>query len=265
MRFGPGDHPLRPRAPCSAARAVPCYGPGVPRRRPPADAPALFGAVADPVAAVDPAVALAAAVGGPIAGLDEAGRGPLAGPVVAACVVLPEPVPAALAALDDSKKLDEAAREALFPLVQRHALAWGIAFVEAADIDAMNILRASLRAMADAFAACEAQLARPVAGALIDGNQKAPLPTRVAQRTLIGGDGLARPIMAASILAKVARDRRMVEEHARWPAYGFDVHKGYPTPRHLQALAAHGPCPLHRRSFAPVRRVLQAATPDEVT
>ena len=213
-------------------------------------------------AAVDPAEALAAAVGGPVAGLDEAGRGPLAGPVVAACVVLPDPVPAALAALDDSKKLDEPAREALFPLVQQHALAWGIAFVEATDIDATNILRASLRAMADAFVACEAQLSMPIGGALVDGNQKAPLPMRVAQRTLVGGDGLSRPIMAASILAKVARDRRMLEEHARWPAYGFDVHKGYPTPRHLQALATLGPCSLHRRSFAPVRRALQAAAPD---
>jgi ribonuclease HII len=170
--------------------------------------------------------------------------------------VLPDPLPAALFALDDSKKLDEGAREALFPVIQREALAFGIAFAEAEQIDATNILRASLQAMADALAACEQKMPTPLVGALLDGNQKAPLPLRITQRTLVGGDALSRPIMAASILAKVARDRRMVDEHARYPAYGFDVHKGYPTPRHLAALTECGPCPLHRRSFAPVRRVL---------
>jgi ribonuclease HII len=206
----------------------------------------------------DPAVDFARALFGPVGGLDEAGRGPLAGPVVAACVVLPEVLPASLAALDDSKKLDEAAREALFPLIQRDALSWGVAVVDAAVIDEKNILRASLQAMAEALAACEARLSAPLAGALLDGNQRAPLPARVAQRTLVGGDALSRPIMAASILAKVTRDRLMLDEHRRWPAYGFDAHKGYGTPQHLRALVEHGPCPLHRRSFAPVRKALLA-------
>jgi ribonuclease HII len=219
-----------------------------------------FGAVdgATDAGVTDPAVEFARALGGPVGGLDEAGRGPLAGPVVAACVVLPEPLPSSLAALDDSKKLDEAARELLFPIIQRDALAFGIAVVEARVIDDKNILRASLQAMADALAACEARLGAPIVGALLDGNQRAPLPARVAQRTLVGGDALSRPIMAASILAKVTRDRLMVEEHARWPVYGFDAHKGYGTPQHMRALVEHGPCPLHRRSFAPVRKALQA-------
>jgi ribonuclease HII len=209
-------------------------------------------------AGVDPAVDWAMSLGGPVAGLDEAGRGPLAGPVVAACVVLPEPLPASLLGLDDSKKLDEAARLALLPAIERDALAIGVAVVEAARIDAENILRASLSAMAEALLACEARLGRPILGALVDGNQRAPLPERVTQRTLVGGDGLSRPIMAASIVAKVTRDRRMIAEDARWPAYGFAGHKGYGTPRHLQAIVEHGPCPLHRRSFAPVRNALLA-------
>jgi ribonuclease HII len=178
-------------------------------------------------------------------------------------VVLPDPLPEPLRALDDSKKLDEAAREALFPLIETHALGWGVAVAEAEAIDRSNILRASLQAMADALAACEARLGRPILGALLDGNQKAPLPPRVQQRTLVKGDSLSRPIMAASILAKVTRDRRMVREHEAWPVYGFDVHKGYPTPAHLKALAEHGPCPLHRRSFAPVKAALDAIHGDD--
>jgi ribonuclease HII len=206
----------------------------------------------------DPAVAWARELSGPVAGLDEAGRGPLAGPVVAACVVLPTPLPPALFALNDSKKLDEAAREALAPIIEAEALAYGVAFAEAEAIDATNILRASLQAMADALAACEAMLGTPIAGALLDGNQRAPLPLHVQQRTLVGGDALSRPIMAASILAKVGRDRRMVEEHKRFPAYNFAGHKGYPTPSHLAALVEHGPCELHRKSFAPVKAALAA-------
>jgi ribonuclease HII len=203
-------------------------------------------------------VAWAIDLGGPVAGLDEAGRGPLAGPVVAAAVVLPSPLPEALLALNDSKKLDEARREALFPLIQQHAVAYGIAEADAAVIDTKNILQASLWAMAQSLEACEAMLGDDVLGALLDGNQKAPLPPRIRQRTLVKGDSLSRPIMAASILAKVHRDRLMVAAHKQWPAYGFDVHKGYPTPTHLKALAEHGPCPLHRRSFAPVRAALEA-------
>jgi len=217
------------------------------RRRSPQVSRPLDGALT----AVDPAVEWAHALGGPVAGLDEAGRGPLAGPVVAACVVLPEPLPCSLRGLDDSKKLDQAAREGLYPAIERDAVAFGVAIVEAERIDDENILRASLLA-------CEARLGRPLLGALVDGNQRAPLPARVAQRTLVGGDALSRPIMAASIVAKVTRDRRMIAEDARWPAYGFAGHKGYGTPRHLKALVEHGPCPLHRRSFAPVRNALLA-------
>lgn len=212
------------------------------------------------VDAEDPAVLWGREIDGPVAGLDEAGRGPLAGPVVAACVVLPTPLPASLMALNDSKKLDEAAREALAPIIEAEALAFGVAFAEADAIDASNILRASLQAMADALAACEVMLGRPIAAALLDGNQKAPLPLHVQQRTLIGGDALSRPIMAASILAKVGRDRRMVQEHARYPVYGFDGHKGYGTPAHMKALAEHGPSPIHRYSFAPVKAAAQAKT-----
>jgi ribonuclease HII len=220
------------------------------RQRP----PDLFG----DVATVDPCLDWARELGGVVAGLDEAGRGPLAGPVVAACVVLPSELPVALSALADSKALDESAREGLVPAIEASALAYAVVFAESEVIDAHNILRASLGAMADALLTCEGRLRRPIVGALIDGNQRAPLPPRVLQRPLVKGDAISRPIMAASILAKVARDRRMVREHTRYPAYGFDVHKGYPTPAHLHALAEHGPCPLHRRSFAPVKAAIAA-------
>jgi ribonuclease HII len=204
----------------------------------------------------DPAVVLSRELTGPVGGLDEAGRGPLAGPVVAACFVLPYPLPEALLALNDSKQLDEGAREALFPLIQAQAIAWGVAVVEAERIDEINILRASLEAMAISLERCEAMLKGHLKGALLDGNQKAPLPMRITQRTLVGGDAKSRPIMAASILAKVARDRRMIEEHARDPHYGFDAHKGYGTPQHLAALKLHGASALHRKSFAPVRAAI---------
>ncbi len=210
----------------------------------------------------DPARALSRALGGAaVAGLDEAGRGPLAGPVVAAACVLPEPLPDDLAGLDDSKKLSELQREALFPRIVLHARAFGVAWAEAPRIDEINILRASLEAMACAFALCEERLGAPIPGAVVDGNQRAPLPRRVMQEPIVLGDARSPAIMAASILAKVTRDRRMHEEHARHPAYGFDVHKGYPTPRHLEVLAKVGPCALHRRSFAPVREALAARGP----
>jgi ribonuclease HII len=206
----------------------------------------------------DPAVQLADALGkgAAVAGLDEAGRGPLAGPVVAAAVVLPAPVPRPLTGLNDSKLLTHRQREALYPLIVRHALAFGVATVEVDRIDTINILRASLEAMAIAFERCRALLGRPIAGAVVDGNMRAPLHDDVVQRTVVNGDGLSRPIMAASILAKVTRDRRMQEEHERWPDYGFAAHKGYGTPEHLRALFRLGPSPLHRRSFAPVRAAL---------
>lgn len=185
------------------------------------------------------------------AGVDEAGRGPLAGPVSVAAVILDPARP--IAGLDDSKKLTEARREALFPLIQERALAWRIEFVEADEIDRLNILQATLAGMQRALEALSpaAEFAR------IDGN-RLPRALPCPAEALVGGDALDPAIMAASILAKVARDRRMLELHARWPHYGFDRHKGYPSPHHLEALKRHGPCPEHRRSYAPVRAVLPA-------
>lgn len=190
---------------------------------------------------------------GRIAGVDEAGRGPLAGPVSVAAVILDPARP--IAGLDDSKKLTEARREALYPLIVERALAWRIEFVEADEIDRLNILQATLTGMRRALEglAPTAELAR------IDGN-RLPKGLPCPAVALVGGDAIDSAIMAASILAKVARDRRMLELHARWPHYGFDRHKGYPSPAHLAALREHGPCPEHRRSFAPVRAVLDTTT-----
>ena len=186
-----------------------------------------------------------------IAGVDEAGRGPLAGPVSVAAVILDPNHP--IAGLNDSKKLSEARREALYPQIIEHALAWHIEFVQADEIDELNILHATMAGMRRAVCALQpaAQLAR------IDGN-RIPTGLPCQAEALVGGDALDPAIMAASILAKVARDHWMVELDARFPQYGFAVHKGYPTPAHLAALAEHGPCPQHRRSFAPVRAALAA-------
>ena len=186
-----------------------------------------------------------------IAGVDEAGRGPLAGPVSVAAVILDPNHP--IAGLNDSKKLSEARREALYPQIIEHALAWHIEFVQADEIDELNILHATMAGMRRAVCALQpaAQLAR------IDGNR---IPTGLPchAEALVGGDALDPAIMAASILAKVARDRAMIALHDEFPAYGFAVHKGYPTPAHLTALNTHGPCPQHRQSFAPVRRSMTA-------
>ena len=186
-----------------------------------------------------------------VAGVDEVGRGPLAGPVSVAAVILDPNHP--IAGLNDSKKLSEARREALYPQIIEHALAWHIEFVQADEIDELNILHATMAGMRRAVCALQpaAQLAR------IDGNR---IPTGLPchAEALVGGDALDPAIMAASILAKVARDRAMVALHEEFPAYGFAVHKGYPTPAHLTALNAHGPCPQHRQSFAPVRRSMAA-------
>ena len=184
-----------------------------------------------------------------IAGVDEAGRGPLAGPVAVAAVILDETRP--IAGLNDSKQLSEAKREALFPLIQARALAWHVTFVEPDEIDRLNILQATMEGMRRAIAALQLlpDLVR------IDGN-RAPKGLDCMAETLIGGDAIEPAIMAASILAKVSRDRLMVQLHASFPQYGFDVHKGYPTPAHLSALTLHGPCAHHRHSFAPVRKAL---------
>ncbi len=183
------------------------------------------------------------------AGVDEAGRGPLAGPVVVAAVILDPKRP--LSGLDDSKRLTVAMRNALFPLIQQAALAWSIEVVSVAEVDEFNILQATLRGMSRAIRALQPQPSL----ALIDGN-RAP-QVQCAVHTMIKGDQLKPEISAASILAKVSRDRIMVAMHERYPAYGFDRHKGYPTRRHLRILSEIGPCPEHRRSFAPVRKTLQ--------
>lgn len=185
---------------------------------------------------------------GRLVGLDEAGRGPLAGPVVAAAVVLPLPCP--IEGLDDSKKLSERQREALFGPILEHAIATAICEIDAATIDRMNILRASLRAMALCWeSVVRGQPDLEGALVLVDGNQRAPLPEVVEQRPIVKGDARSLHIAAASILAKVTRDRIMREHHERWPAYGFDRHKGYPTAAHVAAIHAHGPSPIHRRTF----------------
>ena len=182
-----------------------------------------------------------------VAGIDEAGRGPLAGPVVCAAVILDPRRP--ISGLADSKALSAIARERLFPLIQAQALAWQVVFIEADEIDRINILQATLLGMRRAL--CTLSIAAELA--LIDGN-KIPRNLPCSAQALVGGDGIEPAIMAASILAKVSRDNHMHTVHARYPDYGFDRHKGYPTPAHLAALAHFGPCPEHRQSFAPVRR-----------
>jgi ribonuclease HII len=188
-----------------------------------------------------------------VAGVDEAGRGPLAGPVAVAAVVF-DPARPRINGLDDSKQLNAARREALYSRIIERALAWRVVLVEADEIDRLNIYQATMLGMRLAVegVAHVAELAR------IDGNALPKgLPCRA--EALVGGDRLDRSIMAASILAKVTRDRLMVAMHDEFPAYGFAVHKGYATPSHLAALTEHGPCPQHRRSFAPVRHAIGAS------
>ncbi len=180
-----------------------------------------------------------------VVGLDEVGRGPLAGPVVAAAVILDPGRP--ITGLADSKTLSPARREALALEIHEMALAWALGVCGPAEIDELNILQASLRAMQKAFAA----LTLTPDEALVDGNRCPTLPCPA--RAIVKGDATEPPISAASILAKVHRDREMVALHHRYPEYGFDAHKGYPTPFHLEALGRLGPTPVHRLSFAPVR------------
>ncbi|HRO26542.1 MAG TPA: ribonuclease HII [Luteimonas sp.] len=184
-----------------------------------------------------------------VAGVDEAGCGPLAGPVVVAAVILDPARP--IEGLDDSKKLTQKRREAAYPLIIERALAWRIEFVQAGEIDALNILQARLLGMHRALCALTPAATR----ARIDGN-RLPKDLPCPAEAVVGGDALEPAIMAASILAKVARDQAMLELHAQFPQYGFDRHKGYPSPLHLAALREHGPCPQHRRSFAPVQQSL---------
>lgn len=177
-----------------------------------------------------------------ICGVDEAGRGPLAGPVCAAAVILPPDLE--LEGLNDSKKLSEKRREALYPLICEQALAYGIAFASEQEIDELNILQATFLAMRRAVG----QLGLKPDLALVDGNRE-PDFGDIPVRTIIKGDSRSANIAAASILAKVTRDRFMLEQDAVYPQYGFAVHKGYGTQKHYAALREFGPCPIHRRSF----------------
>ncbi len=187
-----------------------------------------------------------------ICGVDEAGRGPLAGSVYAAAVILNPNNP--IQGLADSKKLSEKKRDFLSAEIKQKAFAWGIASCSAQEIDAINILQASLTAMQRAIAAMQAQFAVAPDLVQVDGNKcpKINLPCQA----IVKGDSLVPAISAASILAKVARDAELYQLDQQYPQYGFAKHKGYPTAAHLLALQAHGICPQHRLSYAPVKAIL---------
>ena len=176
-----------------------------------------------------------------VCGVDEAGRGPLAGPVCAAAVILPAGL--VIEGVNDSKKLSEKKREELFPVICEKALAYGIGWADEREIDEINILQATCRAMKRAVES----LPLTADYALIDGNRMPPLA--IPGTTIVKGDALSMSIAAASILAKVSRDRVMVQFSREYPQYGFEQHKGYGTAAHVQALREYGPCPLHRQSF----------------
>lgn len=191
-------------------------------------------------------------VPGLVAGVDEAGRGPLAGPVFAAAVILDDLVP--IAGLNDSKKLSAKRRERLYDEIRAKALCCSVAMASVEEIDHLNILQATLLAMQRAVKGLRLKPAK----VLVDGNR---LPTLdVLAEAVVGGDALVKSISAASILAKVSRDRWADELHQRHPQYGFDRHKGYGTAEHIAALQRHGVLPEHRRSFAPVARLCDAAS-----
>jgi len=181
-----------------------------------------------------------------LAGVDEVGRGCLAGPVFAAAVILPPELQ--IPELNDSKKLKPKQRESISEIIHREALALHIASIDSEEIDRINILHASLKAMAVALLA----LKIPPHLVLVDGNQKVPVDMQ--QKTLVGGDGRCASIAAASVIAKVARDRYMSEQESHFPNFSFSEHKGYGTAKHQEELKKHGPTPLHRRSFGPVQQ-----------
>jgi ribonuclease HII len=185
-----------------------------------------------------------------VAGVDEAGRGPLAGPVSAAAVILDPSRP--ILGLADSKTLTSARRQVLDLEIRDRSLAWAVAWASAAEIDRINILQASLLAMQRAVAALSLRPGR----VLVDGNRCPDVGCEA--QAIVGGDGSIAAISAASILAKVARDRLMCGLDLEFPGYGFAGHKGYPTKVHLEALRVLGPCPEHRRSFGPVRALIGA-------
>jgi ribonuclease HII len=188
-----------------------------------------------------------------MAGVDEAGRGPLAGPVVAAAVVFPlcwivEGLPRAFRGLNDSKQLTPEERDVFFSRLTSHPeVSHAVAWSDNVLVDEINILQATFRAMNDAVA----KLNPAPLHVLVDGNQR--FSVHWPQTPIVDGDARSYSIAAASVIAKVTRDRMMVEFDRQWPQYGFSEHKGYSTEKHLAALVAHGPCPLHRRSFAPIR------------
>jgi ribonuclease HII len=184
-----------------------------------------------------------------VCGVDEAGRGPLAGPVYAAAVILDAARP--IAGLADSKKLSEKRRDALAEEIRQHAAAWAIASASVEEIDSLNILRATLLAMRRAVEALHIQPQE----VLVDGLHCPD--TGLPSRAIVQGDSSVAEISAASILAKTARDAAMLELHVRYPQYGFDGHKGYPTAAHLAALQQHGVSDVHRRSYAPVRKLIE--------
>ena len=192
-------------------------------------------------------------VNGLVAGVDEAGRGPLAGPVVAAAVILDDTK--RIRGLNDSKLLTALARDRLYDEIRAKALCCSVAEASVEEIDTLNSLQATLLAMRRAVEGLRLKPAK----VLVDGNQLPRL--KVHAEAVIGGDATVKAISAASILAKVHRDRLCLQLHELHPQYGFDAHKGYSTPAHLAALKAHGACAIHRRSFAPVREALELFGP----
>lgn len=192
-------------------------------------------------------------IGGPVCGVDEAGRGPWAGPVSAAAVILdPKKLPKGV---DDSKKLSAKVREALEVEIKAKALAWGVGFASVQEIAALNIVQATGLAMRRAVQA----MAVEPAFALVDGGYRFELGCEV--KTVVGGDGKSKSIAAASILAKVARDRLMIELDEVYPGYGFASHKGYRAPLHAQALLERGPCEIHRMAWGPVKLAVMGKDP----
>ncbi len=188
---------------------------------------------------------------GPVCGVDEAGRGPWAGPVCAAAVILdPANAPAGL---DDSKKLTHLRREAIEPEIKARAVAWSVAFASVEEIAELNILQATGLAMRRAVEGLSVQ----AAFALVDGNYRFRLPCEI--KTVVKGDALSASIAAASILAKTARDRLMIEMDAVYPGYGFAAHKGYHAPIHVEALKTLGPSPIHRRGWSPIRDLFEGS------
>jgi ribonuclease HII len=191
-----------------------------------------------------------------VAGVDEAGRGPLAGPVVAAAVVAPDGW--TMPGLDDSKKLSEATRRLLASTIRSAGeVVWAVGWASAEEIDAVNILQATFLAMRRALEG----LGMSPASIAVDGNRRIP-GLDLPQMAVVGGDGKILSIAAASVLAKTVRDEWMAQQDSLHPGYGFSIHKGYPTPGHLDCLDRLGPCVLHRRSFAPVRRRIERMIPD---